>query len=321
MPNFASILGCLALLGVCFSVVAHERTEFQWLQRIQQAALTQNYQGVFVYGQGRSMQSSRIVHLYENGQSRERLEVLDGQPREILRHNDEVHCLLPDVKTVLIERSSDRDAFPALFRGASQDLFKYYSLKHQGIERVAGLDADVLWLEPKDQWRYGYRIWADRATGLLLKAQTLNEKAQVVEQMAFTEIRIGVAIDRNLLKQKYNTEGWKIENTTASYEALTQWSVKSVVPGFVKVREVRRTIGGHSVGQFVFSDGLAAVSVFIEQWRDGKAGSENVGNQGAINMLSRRQGEWSLTVLGEAPPAAIRQFANAVEFKSVSLKK
>ncbi len=319
-----SIRHALMLCGVLFwgaATPAQDRQELHWLQRIQQAAQMQNYHGTFVYEQGRSMQSSRIVHLWDGQQSRERLEVLDGQPREIIRQHDEVHSLLPEAKTVLVERSRERETFPALFRGATQNLLDFYRIRHVGMARVAGLETDVLALEPKDNWRYGYKIWADRTTGLLLKAQTLNEKNVVVEQIAFTEIKIGGTIDRNLLKPKHNTDGWKIENTMASSEKLTQWSVAPVVPGFVKVREMRRSLGGQSVGHFVFSDGLAAVSVFIEPWREGKAGPENVGTQGAINMLSRRHGDWSLTVLGEAPLPTIRQFANAVEFKTLATKK
>ncbi|HEU4622039.1 MAG TPA: MucB/RseB C-terminal domain-containing protein [Burkholderiaceae bacterium] len=292
-------------------------TAQQWLQKLQTAADKLEYTGVFVYQQGGAVQASRVVHVVEPDGAREKLEVLDGTPREVFRQGDETRCLMPDSRTVLVERGAQRDAFPALLQATPQKIAQYYDVKRVGSERVAGLDTDVLTLGPRDKMRFGYRLWVDRQTGLLVKAQTMDERSQIVEQIAFTELRIGGPIDRNALKPSWDTQGWRVEHASATTQALTRWSVNSAVPGFEKTREVKRAVAGqHDVGQFVFSDGLAAISVFIEPWREGKPVAEIVANRGSLNMLSRRHNEWLITVLGEAPMASIRAFAGAVEIRN-----
>lgn len=290
--------------------------EMRWLERIQSAPTRTNYTGVFVYQQGQQVQSSRVTHVADGGVSRERLEVLDGQPREFLRRDDEVRCLLPESRRVLIERSGQRDNFPAFIHTSAREIMAHYAVRKIGGERAAGVDSELLELSPRDTLRYGHRVWADRATGLPLKMQTLDDKGVIVEQIAFSEIRIGAGVDRALLKSRWNTDGWTVERGSTAPAVATPWKITSPIPGFKKVREVRRAFAGHPhVMQFVFSDGLAAVSVFIEPWRDGQAAEETLASKGAISMIARRRGEHLLTILGELPPAAVRLFADAVEFQ------
>ena len=310
----ACAAACVALCAQATGTAPSENSELQWLERLQSAPTRVNYHGVFVYQQGDQVQSSRITHIADASGSRERLEVLDGQPREYLRHDDEVRCLLPELKQILVERAGSRESFPALILSSAKEITAHYTLRKVGGERVAGQETDALELTPRDAWRFGYRFWADRATGLPLKAQTINEKGEVVEQIAFSEIRIGQGVDRSQLKSRLNTEGWRVENLPPQPVTAIPWKIESPVPGFKKVREVRRSFGGHpNVLQIVFSDGLAAVSIFIEPLRDGQSTQDTAATKGAINMLGKRLGNDWMTVLGEVPAPTLRQFANAVE--------
>ncbi len=296
-------------------------SDLQWLERLQSAPARTNYHGVFVYQQGDQVQSSRITHIADASGSRERLEVLDGQPREYLRHDDELRCLMPDLKQIVVERSGKREGFPALIQSSAKEIVAVYSLRRVGGERIAGIETDAIELTPRDAWRFGYRFWADRATGLPLKVQTVNEKGEVVEQIAFSEIRIGAGVDRSQLKTRLNTEGWRVENTQTETVTSVPWKIESPVPGFKKVREVRRSFKGHAnVLQIVFSDGLAAVSVFIEPLREGQSTQETAAAKGAINMIGKRVGNDWITVLGEVPAPTLRQFANAVEAQPANAK-
>ena len=63
-----------------------------WLQKIASAAHLINYSGTFVYRHDGYMETSRIVHISDASGEHEKLEVLDGPPREIVRNNDEVIC-------------------------------------------------------------------------------------------------------------------------------------------------------------------------------------------------------------------------------------
>jgi len=285
-----------------------------WLARIQSAAQRLNYSGNFVYQQGNQLQSSRITHAWEQGTELEKLEILDGQALEYIRHNDELKCYMPEAKVVVSEKRPSGERFPGLVMVADADIESHYKVMRMGTDRVAGRSCHVTMLEPRDALRYGYRLWTDHATGLLLKAQTLNERGEVIEQVGFTEIAIGEPIERARFKPKVKSlEGWRHERLEMRPADFAGWIVKNPLPGYRKVREVRRAFADkRDVGQMVFSDGLATISVFIE------AGSatgvaEGEVNRGPMNVITRRASEHWLTVMGEAPMSAIRQLANSLE--------
>lgn len=278
------------------------------------------------------MRTSRITHVLAGRDELEKLEVLDGKPREYIRNNDDVACYIPDARTVLVEKRVTRDVFPAILGASPDELSAHYTVSSGGDERVAGRDCHSIVLEPKDKLRYGYRFWADQRSGLLLKAQTLDARGEVVEQIAFTQIEIG-PIDRQRVKPSYaDTHGWRIEKAAMSTVDLSNWQI-TPPPGFRKIQQVRRLIsdtpgagaaGGatpaqnkpseREVSQIVFSDGLAAISVFIEP--GGANREEGAVQQGAMNIIGRRLGDYWLTVVGEVPAAAIRQVSNSIELKT-----
>lgn len=299
-----------------------------WLKKIQSAAQKLNYSGTFVYQQGSQMRTSRITHLLEGRNEIEKLEVLDGKPREYIRTNEEVICYVPETKTLLVEKRVTNDVFPAILAATPADIGDFYNVKMDAVGRVAGRDCQAIVLEPKDNLRYGYRLWADKSTGLLLRAQTLDDNRSVIEQIAFTQIAIG-SVDRARARPSFgDTSGWRVENAVMSQASLSGWSVKSLPPGFRKIREVKRLVsdttaqGGNPAGQstqrevshMVFSDGLAAISVFIEPGSQSR--TEGSMQQGALNIVGKRHGDFWLTIVGEVPSAAIRQIANSIEFKS-----
>ncbi|QAU34251.1 MucB/RseB C-terminal domain-containing protein [Janthinobacterium sp. 17J80-10] len=307
---------------------ADKREAQAWLKKIQAAAVKQSYSGTFVYQQGEQFRSSRITHVKLGKDEYEKLEVLDGKPREYIRTNNEIICYVPDTKTVLVEKRVTQEVFPALPNANPARISDHYRLSLGSIGRVAGYRTQAILLEPRDNLRYGYRLWAEQKTGLLLRAQTLNEKGDVVEQIAFTQIEIG-KIERSRTRSSItNTQGWHIERAEMESTSLSGWSVKSMPPGFRKIREVKRLVtnatatsakaGNHAppreVAQMVYSDGLAAISIFIEPGSAGR--TEGYMQQGAMNIAGKRQGEFWLTIVGEVPAVAIRQVVNSIEFKT-----
>jgi sigma-E factor negative regulatory protein RseB len=302
-----------------------ERREVSaWLNKIHRAAQTQNYVGTFVYQRGSTMRSSKIGHFAEKGNEYEELETLDGRPRRILRQNEDVYTLIPDQKTVFQEKRESKDSFPALLATPNRDVLDYYAPKVLPNERMAGFDCMVIELTPKDEYRFGYRLWADRNTGLLLRAQTLDAEGHLLEQAAFSQISIGVPSEKaRIVHAIQATHGWHVikPQITASRLSDAGWSidVDKKVPGFKAVREVRRTMRSTTDGkplevqQVVYSDGMAGLSVFIEPaTRERKEGH---GNAGATNILIKRYGDYWLTLLGEVPQATLQQFASSIEYK------
>lgn len=166
----------------------------QWLQRIQQAAQRLNYSGTFVYVQhGGQPQTSRTTHIFDGTNHRERIEMLDGAALVIMRTNEQVKSYFPGTKTVLIEKRTFKGSFPALLTDQVSHIGEQYEIRKGEPDRVAGIECQTLILEPKDKMRYSHKLWADIGSALLLKAQMINEKGEVVEQIAFSQVEIGGA--------------------------------------------------------------------------------------------------------------------------------
>lgn len=300
-----------------------ERNEIQlFLRKAQSAAQKLNYSGTFVYQQSSQIRTSKISHVYDGSGETEKLEILDGKPREYIRRNDEVSCYLPDSKVIQVEKNVTQEVFPALFGSNASHLTDSYLIKKTDQGRVAGVECQTYLFEPRDAYRYGYRVCADKNSGLLLRAQTVNSKNEVIEQIAFTQILTG-DIDKALIKPSFlHTSQWQVENLTVQSNMTSGWVVNALPAGFRKTREMKRVIpvgneapGGkpHQVIQMIFSDGMAAFSVFIEP--DTGQRSEGSLQQGAMTIMGKKYGDYWLTVVGEVPFAAIKQVMNSIDFK------
>jgi len=218
------------LLPVSAAIAQADTSALQWLQRIYAATEKLSYSGTFIYQQGQQFETSRITHVVEASVPRERLETLDGVPREIIRTGDEVVCYLPASLTVKIDKQPGRRPFPTILSEQLKDVSENYTIRKGEIERVGGYSCQVLALEPKDRMRYGHRLWADLNTGMLLKAKTFDEKNELVEQFAFTQLKIGGPIGRDQLKARYLRESrdWRVEDSGATRANLAEagWTIR-----------------------------------------------------------------------------------------------
>lgn len=291
-----------------------ERTVSEWLMRMHEASGKRAYMGTFVvsYGPG-SMSSARIWHVCDGAQQMERVESLTGTPRSTFRHNDQVITFLPDTKVAVLEKRESLGLFPSLLEAGEFSIPAFYAAKQVGSERVAGFDADMVVLKPKDSLRYGYRIWSEKKSGLVVKLQTLDIDGQVLEQAAFSELQLDAPVKMDKLSQMMaNTAGYKVETaamvkTTALSEG---WVLKNGVAGFKPMSCFRRSMGGaaDSTVQWVFSDGLASVSLFAEAFEPQRHVQEGAMAVGATQSLTRRMGAWWLTAVGEAPQTTLKAF-------------
>jgi len=290
-----------------------------WLERMETAARKLNYTGVFVYQSGNHSETSRITHIIDGGVEREKLEALDGSLREVVRTNDEVKCYLPEQRMLIIERQSRRNTFPRLPAAVSQIAENYQVLKGEN-SRIAGLDSQQVTLEPRDAFRYGHMLWADAVTGLLLKSRMVNEKNETIEQFVFTQIQIRGVIDKETLKSKLTEKsaGWQIHQSKPIESSTGEdaWNFTIEIPGFKRSANMKRRLHKNrpEVSHIVFSDGMVAISVFIEPL-PGKKDLTETGlySTGAINVYKRVVGDNLLTVLGEVPPQTLKKLGDGVE--------
>lgn len=314
------VLPCLLAAGGASAEPAAD--VMGWLTKIQNAAQSVNYTGLLVYQQGPQIQTSRISHAADSGGERERLEMLDGSPKEFVRNNDEVKCYLPESKTVIVEKRGASRTFPGLLTSQVGALGQFYAMRLGPKDRVAGFACQMIVLQPRDGLRFGHRLCAEAASGLLLRAQTLNQRGDVIEQIAFTQVSIGTPVARRALQSSYASAGpgWRVESAAAVPADLSRsgWKLNELPAGFVKIMELSRTLPGQSeaVGHMVLSDGLAAISVFIEPPRGAAAPAESrLSSQGAINVYSRQVMGYTVTVLGEAPADSVVKIGNAIELQ------
>jgi sigma-E factor negative regulatory protein RseB len=289
-----------------------------WLARAANAARSLNYVGTIVFQHSGRVETSRLIHLSDGGTELEKLINLDGPAREVIRSHGEVRCYYPDAKIVRVEPRTFRNVFPSLSRQQQAALTQFYEFKKGEVARVAGLEAQAYVFEPRDGMRYGHKFWADRETGLLLKARLLNEKNEVVEQFAFTDIAIGAKVDREQVKPTWpaTPPDWQVREGSAGDAVAhdTGWVVTKLPPGFVKITEGFRTLRGKRdpIAHLVFSDGLVAVSVFVEPLASMPGQALGMMRQGGLNVFSTKLDEHFVTALGEAPAITVRQIALSV---------
>lgn len=299
-----------------------------WMQRVSASARQLSYSGTFVFMNGTRSETSRIVHVAKEGGQFEKLEVLDGSPREVVRHNDEVTCYLPEKRLVVIEQRSSRNSFPALLPASLAGLGEYYQIRKGGVIRVAGRESQIIRLEPRDAWRFGRQFWIDQENGLLLKAEVLNAQGESLESLAFTELQIGPPVGADIAKLSIaNSErmrDWAVRKPRVQeLREESRWLFRSELPGFRRQSMMLRSFDRsnerepHDVRHWVFSDGLAAVSVFISPL----AGANEVADgemetMGAISVIKRVIDGHKVVVMGDAPPPAIRHFASGIGIRS-----
>lgn len=301
------------------------RSPSEWLLRMHEASGRMAYIGTLVVTSGRSMASSRIWHVCEGEQQMERIESLSGPPRSTFRHNAQVITFSPQRRLAVAETRESLGMFPGLLKSADSAIDQFYTARAAGTDRVAGYEADVVHIEPKDQLRFAYRIWSEKKTGLVLRLQTLDGQGGLLEQVAFSELQMDAPVSMGKLTQMMtNTEGYQVERperitTTAAAEG---WSLKTPVAGFKSMSCHRRPARGNGpvagpALQWVFSDGLASVSLFIEGFDPRRHGPEGLKVMGATHALEQRvpdkMGDWWLTVVGEVPSQTLQAFAQGLE--------
>ena len=290
----------------------------QIVRQIQQAARTLNYVGVFAFQQGERFESSRITHFFDGKNEKERIEVLDGLPREYLRFNDEVQGLMPDRKLVLLERQRG-DRFPGLLLNQAQTLEKNYSLRlAPDLLRIAGRPCRGIEITPRDTHRYGYRLCADLETNLLLKAQMVGPEGVVIEQVAFTQVAIGADITEAMLTPTWVTTDWRtVRAQHSKVDLFAQgWRI-SAPEGYVATSQQERIFSNDKrVNQLVLSDGLATISIFIEPYQPERSEYEPQGaaRSGSVNIFGIKVANFWLTVLGEVPAATLEQLAQSIQY-------
>lgn len=286
-----------------------------WLERMAQAVRSLTYEGVFVYRYRGNMESMRILHRVHQGAEEERLFALTGSPREVIRSGNQVTCVLPDAGSVVVDRHRSRNPLVELAPMDVPALRQSYQFEVAGDGRVAGRDAVRIAIHPVDEYRYGYRLWVDRSSGLLLRADLVGSAGETVEQLMFTELHVRDSLPEAAFRRHVDGEGFTWLRDDAEPLPATgesRWEVAVLPPGFrLKGREWRGSEGGHVAEHHLYTDGLATVSVYIEP-AEADGGFTGMSSVGAVNAFGRRINGHQAVVVGEVPAATVRMIGRGI---------
>lgn len=302
------------------AVLADEARE--WLSRMEQAVESLSYEGTFVHMVGNQVETMHVIHRAVDGEVSERLFSRDQPGREILRRNGKVTCIFADQQTVLVERRAGRHGAPllgALLEGAS-GIEQWYEFAEAGTDSKLGRTAQIIEIRPRDEFRYGHRLWLDQVTAIPLKIQLLDPAGRTVEQIQFVSMIVPAEISDARLQPDVATDGFTWYEQEPSRElaergsATPGWQVTDPPPGF-ELREARvRPMPGseHEVEHLVYSDGLASVSLFVEpaEGTDGElAGLSRMGAAHAFTLVIEGR---QVTAVGEVPPNTVERLARSL---------
>lgn len=294
----------------------------QLLQRMIKASRALNYEGTFAYIQGQDVDVMALVHSNKDGHERQRMYSLSGAPREVLVQNDQVTCLLPSKRLAIKIARYTRSPFPISFPSDLSTLKPNYRFRLDGTDRVVNRPTRIVEVVPNDHFRYGYKLWLDDGSGLVLRSALVDRHGHYLEQLIFTRFQLKSHIDpADLNPSITDMPSVKVVTEPVGNDASDNkpdWSVTRVPPGFHRVMYQSHTAKADSQTneQMVFSDGLATVSVFVEQLT-GKPllrGASRIDTMNAYGVVLNKR--LQVLAVGEVPQQTVRMIATSTRMKS-----
>ena len=324
--NLRGVLFLLIALGTL--PAAAQESARQWLSDMNAAFSELSYDGIFSFYSGSDLASLRIVHMVVDGEQRERLVHLNGAPREIVRKGEDVACiLLPGDELLELESSIPAGPFARAFVRRYDQISANYGFAFVGEDRIAGRNAVRLAVSPLDEDRFGYRLWLDKETRLLLRSELIDGSGERLEIFQFNSLTLGDDVDAAALEPaEYQGEIRSYLQLAAKpavpvSEPEVAWHTSWLPAGFeMASADVRRRPDNlASINTMMYSDGLAAFSVFIEDMPKTGAASmvSRAGATVAVTHLTAGPDdrEHLVTVVGELPTATAQRIASAIEFR------
>ena len=308
--------------GLLFSAIVMAADDDAMLARnlinkMTQASRSMNYDGIFIYHYGPIMDTMRIIHKADESGEYERLVSLSGSAREGIRDNDSVTCIYPNDRAVMVEKSRTRKLVFQLPRPI-ESVSGYYGFSTSGQDRVAGRKARVVNIMPRDEYRYGYKLWIDEDTYLLLKSELRSSDRKTLEQIIFTQLNLRDHIPDELLKPSLTGKDYtwyeNTQNQQQPDEDSNRWRTAWMPAGF-SIKERQKQVMSTSttpVEHLIYTDGVAIVSIFIEKLEQQNPESIGPSSLGGVNTFSRLANGYQITAIGEVPQKTVQRMANSV---------
>lgn len=294
----------------------------EWLMKINKAAEEISFSGSFVYIHDNRVEAMEVARRVSDEAMQERLYALSGEAREIIRDMDRVWCYIPDKNVGVHDyRQITESGFPNMLPRDLPSLMQHYRFETGATARIANRMAQQIRILPVDQFRYGYHLWADTRTGLLLRSDLIGSKQDIVEQYLFVQIEIGQDImDSELapVTRKDKLVWYGMDQPQRSTEVgKSQWQINNPPAGFSLTRHIQRMtpMEGQEEEHFVFTDGLSTVSIFIKRAGEGQSSMEGLSRMGAIHAYRTTVEDHRITVMGEVPAATVEYMAQNISYR------
>ncbi len=288
------------------------------LARMAAAVVGLTYEGTLVYLADNRLETLYIVHRVSGGDVEERLVSLSGPVRAVTRQRDEVTCVLSEAPPISVKRKA---GVPDLLRTRAIDpaiLAANYFVHPLGETRVAGREADVVGVIPRDDYRYGYRFYLDRETGLPLKSDLMGTEGDPIEQVMFATLEVAPAGDaatnlqhdqtlvesRRTRPEAARTRPAERQASSSDVRPFSPWRFGALPPGFaVRVHDSWPEGPEGKIEHFLVTDHLASLSVFVEA--EGQGGLTGPTRIGAVHAVGGRVAGHQVTVVGQVPAETV----------------
>lgn len=307
------VLTSAVLFSVCLSLPAYASEVSSLLKKMTDAEGQFNYQGVLVLHKANTLLAMQVEHGSDERGVWESMISLNGEPRRVVRFNDEVTSIFPRRQLLTVSQGKNKHSLHPALPDNLEKLEAVYTIKRLKDDRIADHGAAVLDVVPKDGFRYGYRYWLDEKTGVLLRCDMINEDQHVLEQMMFAMLEYLPAAPEAAFTE-FKPEGFK-ERRLDQLQTAQQspvWQANNLPAGFMLTQSrVRQTPEGE-VQHLAYSDGLASVSVFIESEQVARHKQEGASMMGAMNAYRTQMDQYFVTVVGEVPAITVKQIAQSV---------
>jgi sigma-E factor negative regulatory protein RseB len=309
------------LVATFISAPVFAEPAMEWVQKMSDAMRNLSYRGNFVYMHGNQLESMQIAHYRDEDGEKERLISLNGEAREVIRDNQNLTCIWPSSRKVVIDLSRQNSFSPIFIPEDISRLEKFYNMKLLGMDRVANQETMVVHIDPKDRYRYGMKFWINQENGLMMKSSLIDETNREIEQVMFTSLELfedgeKLVVDTlPKLDSDYSMVRYHRGGSTDSVVADSAWQLTGAPGGFWRESVLRRKIPGTQqvVQQMVYTDGLASLSVFIERHNNDTQGGSS--SMGAVNAFIRILQDHSVTAIGEVPAVTVKQVAEGVTYR------
>ncbi|MDH5425433.1 MAG: MucB/RseB C-terminal domain-containing protein [Gammaproteobacteria bacterium] len=300
-----------------FSAPVLSETVQDWMMKMSNSSHQGNYEGTFVFWRDQKLEAMSIAHGSKDGRIWVALESLNGEPRRLIHENGEVISIFPAKQLVSInEMTSNLPFHPVLPKNIKQ-LNTHYELSMSGLDRVANRNTQVILVKPKDGYRYGFKYWLDKDTGLMLRCDVINENKTVLEHMMFTEFHYRESPPDIAFKPTQIPANYKVlkQDETQSLKADDGWIASRLPAGFMLTKNILKPMRKkqNNVRQLIFSDGLASVSVFIDQNVNTAHRLDGKTKMGSVNAYGLMLDQHQVTVIGEVPMETVKLIAESIE--------